>query len=138
VNYLKLLRWIILIGGTYEVIFGILMIFFIHPLLIMLGISNPIINFPIFNQTSGVLAITFGFLLIFSAFDIQRYLLIPIVSIGLRIAIQFVIFPNIPVIPEMAAGLAAFGVVDLVFGGITLLLIIKCKTSNELTFDLFK
>ncbi|MHA1266616.1 MAG: hypothetical protein ACTSRS_15375 [Candidatus Helarchaeota archaeon] len=137
-NYMKFLKWVILIGGFYEIIFGILLIFFIQPLLSILGVSNPEINFPIFNQTAGLLAITMGILLIATAFDIQRYLLIPLVSVGLRIAIQFIIFSNLTLIPEMTSGLVAFGVIDLVFGTLTLILIRKGISSNELTLDLFK
>ena len=126
---LKILKWINIIGGIYEIIFGVLLIFWIQDLLKLLGVFYVNINFPIFNQTAGLLAIIFGILLITSAIDVERYLLIPIVSIILRFAIQFVIFPNIPVIPEMTIGLISFAIVDLIFGVITLIMVKKCGFS---------
>jgi len=124
-NYNKILKVFNLIGGIYEIIFGLIMILWIQPLLSLLGVSNPDINFPIFNQTAGLLAIIFGISLAISAVNIERYILIPILSIILRVAIQFVILPNIFVIPEMAVGLIIFAMIDLIFGIITIFLIIK-------------
>ena len=125
----KAFKWLNLIGGIYEICFGILMIFFIQPLLTMLGVSDPDINFPIFGQTEGLLAIIFGILLICSTIDVERYLLIPVISVVLRIAIQFVILPNIVVLPEMTVGLIAFAMIDLVFGVMTLVLMKWCNFS---------
>ncbi len=123
---LKLLKTFTLIGGIYEILFGFLLLFFIVPLFTTLGVSNPDINFPIFNQTAGLLAIIFGILLAISSIDIERYLLIPVMSVVLRIAIQFVIFLNVPAIPEMTIGLIAFALIDLIFGILTVILIKKC------------
>ena len=132
---LKIFKFIILIGGIYEIIFGLMLLFWIESLLTLLGVYFANINFPIFNQTAGLLAIIFGILLTTSSIDIERYLLIPVMSIILRFAIQFVIFSNISAIPEMTIGLIAFGIIDLVFGIITLIMLKKCGFSIREVFS---
>jgi hypothetical protein len=66
----KLLKIFSLIGGVYEVLFGILMIFFIVPLLNLLGANINQLDFPIFAQTGGLLAIILGLILSFSSLNI--------------------------------------------------------------------
>jgi len=93
-----------------------------------------IINFPIFNQTAGLLAIIFRVLLAISSIDIERYLLIPVVSILLRIAIQVIIFLNIPLIPEIAIGLIIFAMIDLTLEIFTIIVIKLCDLSISSIF----
>ncbi len=55
-----LLKILSLIGGGYEVFFGFLMIFLILPLFNLLGATITSLQFPIFSQTGGLLAIILG------------------------------------------------------------------------------
>ncbi|MFX1461580.1 MAG: hypothetical protein ACFFBF_00855 [Promethearchaeota archaeon] len=52
-----LLKILSMIGGGYEVFFGFLMIFLIQPLFNLLGAAITSLQFPIFSQTGGLLAI---------------------------------------------------------------------------------
>lgn len=131
---LKTLKIFSLIGGIYEIIFGVLMIFFIVPLLNMMGLDIIQLDFPMFSHTAGLLAIIIGLILLFSSQNVEKFLLNIILITILRFAIQIVIYVNIFLIPTIAIGLFAFAMIDLVFAIITIYLI---KTSG-LFFNLFQ
>ena len=131
---LKMLKIFSLIGGVYEIIFGVLMIFFIVPLLNMMGLDIIQLDFPIFSHTAGLLAIIIGLILLFSSQNVEKFLLNIILITVLRFAIQIVIYVNIFLIPTIAIGLFAFAMIDLVFAIITIYLI---RTSG-LSFNLFQ
>ena len=131
---LKTLKIFSLIGGIYEIIFGVLMIFFIVPLLNMMGLDIIQLDFPMFSHTAGLLAIIIGLILLFSSQNVEKFLLNIILITVLRFAIQIVIYVNIFLIPTIAIGLFAFAMIDLVFAIITIYLI---KTSG-LPFNLFQ
>lgn len=131
---LKTLKIFSLIGGIYEIIFGVLMIFFIVPLLNMMGLDIIQLDFPMFSHTAGLLAIIIGLILLFSSQNVEKFLLNIILITVLRFAIQIVIYVNIFLIPTIAIGLFAFAMIDLVFAIITIYLI---KTSG-LSFNLFQ
>ena len=130
---IKKLKLVSLIGGIYEIIFGFLLIFFIVPLLNLLGLNLTKLDYPIFAHTAGLLAIIIGLILSFSAYNVEKYLLNIILIIILRLIIQIVIFVNIVLIPTIGLGLLIFGLIDLIFALITIYLI---KTSN-LPFNIF-
>ena len=131
---IKKLKLVSLIGGIYEIIFGFLLIFFIIPLLNLLGLNLTKLDYPIFAHTAGLLAIIIGLILSFSAYNVEKYMLNLILIIILRLIIQIVIFVNIVLIPTIGLGLLIFGLIDLIFALITIYLI---KTSN-LPFNIFK
>ena len=131
---IKKLKLVSLIGGIYEIIFGVLLIFFIIPLLNLLGLNITKLDYPIFAHTAGLLAIIIGLMLSFSAYNVEKYLLNIILIIILRLIIQIVIYVNIVLIPTIGLGLLIFGLIDLIFALITIYLI---KTSN-LPFNIFK
>lgn len=131
---IKKLKLVSLIGGIYEIIFGFLLIFFIIPLLNLLGLNITKLDYPIFAHTAGLLAIIIGLMLSFSAYNVEKYLLNIILIIILRLIIQIVIYVNIVLIPTIGLGLLIFGLIDLIFALITIYLI---KASN-LPFNIFK
>ena len=128
------LKFISLIGGLYEILFGVLMIFFIVPLLNLLGANISQLDYPIFSQTGGLLAIILGLILSFSSFNIEKYLLNILWIIILRFSIQIIIIFNMVSIPSIAIGLLLFGLVDFAFAIITIYLI----QVSELSFNFFK
>ncbi|MFX0039541.1 MAG: hypothetical protein ACFFCY_09310 [Promethearchaeota archaeon] len=123
-----------LIGGIYEIIFGVLMIFFIIPLLNLLGANITQLEYPIFSQTGGLLAIILGLILTFSSLNIEKYMLNIILITVLRFTIQIIIIFNIIIIPEISVGLLLFGLMDIVFAIITIFLMRISKSP----FNLFK
>lgn len=131
---IRFLKIFSLIGGIYEAVFGILMIFFIMPLLNLLGANITQLEYPIFSQTGGLLAIILGIILIFSSLNVKKYLLNIVMITILRFAIQIVIIFNIIVFPEISVGLLLFGLIDLIFAIITIYLM----KISKLSFNLFK
>ena len=131
---IKKLKLVSLIGGIYEIVFGFILIFFIIPLLNLLGLNITKLDFPIFAHTAGLLAIIIGLILSFSAYNVEKYLLNIILIIILRLIIQIVIYVNIILIPTIGLGLLIFGLIDLIFALITIYLI---RASN-LQFNIFK
>ncbi|MFW9951320.1 MAG: hypothetical protein ACFFKA_14470, partial [Candidatus Thorarchaeota archaeon] len=125
----ELLKIFSLIGAIYEVLFGFLMIFFIVNLLNLLGANIGQLEYPIFSQTGGLLAIILGLILLFSSTDVEKYLLNIILITFLRFAIQIIIIINMILIPEIAIGLLLFGLIDLLFATITIYVTRKAKLS---------
>jgi hypothetical protein len=119
----KLLRYLLIISGLYEIAFGAILMFFVEPLFSLLGILILPINYPVFPQVAGLLAICFGAILYYSARDPQKFIFIPIVSVVLRVALQGVIIYNSFVLPLMAVALLSFGMIDLALAILTLIAI---------------
>lgn len=130
----RLLKIFSMIGGIYEILFGILMIFFIIPLFNLIGANISQLEFPIFSQTGGLLALIIGLILSFSSQNIEKYLLNIILITTLRFAIQVIIIVNMILVPDIAIGLLLFGLMDIIFALITIYLLKKAKFS----FNLFK
>jgi len=130
----RILKILSMIGGIYEIIFGILMIFFIVPLLNLMGLNILQLDYPIFAHTAGLLAIILGLILFFSAFNVKKFLNNIIFIMILRFIIQIIIIVNIFIIPTIGIGLFLFGLIDLIFAILTIYFI---KTSR-LSFNIFK
>ncbi|MFX0004014.1 MAG: hypothetical protein ACFE9C_02210 [Candidatus Hodarchaeota archaeon] len=130
----RFLKIFSLVGGIYEIVFGILMIFFIVPLLNLLGANITHLEYPIFSQTGGLLAIILGLILTFTSLNVEKYLLNIILITVLRFTIQIIIIFNMIVIPEISIGLLLFGLMDIIFAIITLYLM----RISKLSFNIFK
>ncbi len=115
---MRFLKAILAIGGAYECLMGLVIFFFIRPFFSLLGAGEEI-NFMMYPRTVGVLAFTFGLLMLGSARDPQRYILIPLVSIILRILIQVPIILGAVEFPDMALPFIGFGAGDLVLAAVT-------------------
>ncbi len=133
-KYLKKLKMVSLIGAIYEMSMGACMIFFIVPLFNLLGANITQLDYPMFAQSGGLLAVFIGLILLFSSFDIRRYLLNVLLITYLRFAIQIVLIWNILVVPELRVGLIIFSIMDLIFALITIFLIKK----SRLTLNILK
>jgi hypothetical protein len=116
----KLLRYLLIFSGVYEIAFGAILMFLVEPLFSLLGILNLPINYPVFSQVAGLLAICFGLILYYSARDPERFVFVAIVSVALRITLQAIIVYNSIILPFMATALLSFGSIDLVLAILTL------------------
>ena len=130
----KILKILSMIGGIYEIFFGILMIFFIVPLLNLMGLNILHLDYPIFAHTAGLLAVILGLILFFSALNVKKFLNNIIFIIILRFTIQIVIIVNIFIIPMIGIGLFLFGLIDLIFAIFTIYFI----KISRLSFNIFK
>jgi len=83
-NNKNFLKKFIIFSGWLEITFGILF-FFMDFVFTSLSIPNS----PFFSISSGVMMIILGFLLWFSARDLKRYLIIPVMSCVFRLAMVF-------------------------------------------------
>ena len=117
----RYLKGLLLFSVIYEIFFGIILIFFIEPLFKFFGILILPINYPIFSQVAGLLAICIGIILCYSVKDPEKFLINLLVSIGLRIALQVIIIVNIIMLPFMDTMLLMFGLIDLVLAILTLI-----------------
>ena len=133
-KHLKTLKVLSMIGGIYEITFGVLMIFFIVPLLNMMGLNITQLDIPMFSHTAGLLAVIIGLILLFSSQNVEKFLLNIVLIVILRFAIQIVIYVNVFLVPTIAIGLFMFAMIDLVFAVITIYLI----SASGLSLNLFK
>ncbi|MFX1470625.1 MAG: hypothetical protein ACFFB8_18415 [Promethearchaeota archaeon] len=78
----NLLKYLLIIGGIIEFLLGILFMF-LSILLKQFGREN----IPIFTQMAGVFVFCYGILLIYSTKDIEKYLIILLVNILIRIIV---------------------------------------------------
>lgn len=115
-------------SGVYEIAFGCILIFFIEPLLALMNMLQEPLNYPIFAHVAGLLAICFGILLCCSYTDPERYLIIAVVSIGLRFALQVILIYDMFLLPFMAGALVSFGLIDL---GLAILTLVAIKLKNS-------
>jgi len=115
---LRFLKGVLWAGGIYEIGMGLVLIFFITGFFRFLGAEKEI-NYLIFSRTAGTLAVCFGLLLLISARNPARYLAIILVSILLRVLIQFPILAGGLEIPNLALPLLGFGAFDLLFALLT-------------------
>jgi hypothetical protein len=115
---MKFLKIVIAAGGAYECAMGLIMAFGIRGLFALMG--TPIAIAPmIFPRTVSVLALTFGLLMLAAARDPERNLLIPVISILLRLLIQIPIVLGILELPGLTMPLIGFGAFDLSFAALT-------------------
>jgi hypothetical protein len=80
---LRFLRIIMAAGGGYEMAMGLTMFFFIGWFFRLLGARDEI-RYLMFPESLGVLALSFGLLLLLSSRDPERYLLVALASTGPR------------------------------------------------------
>ena len=115
------MRWLKIImvaGGGYEILMGLAMIFLIQTFFRVLG-AKAAINYLIFPRNAGVLAVFIGALMIAAARDPERYILIPLATIVLRLLIQLPILAGILEVPDLTWPLIGFGAFDLLFAAVT-------------------
>ena len=117
-----LLKWVILIGGYFELFLGVLFIGMEY----FLGYLGLPLAVPMFSQILGCMTICFGILLIYSARDIDTYSVIPKVNALLRFLVQPFVVYNVIVVPELIPILIGAAVYDLVWGILALILLKQC------------
>lgn len=119
---MRFLKIILAIGGVYECLMGLVIFFFIRQFFGLLGAEDEI-NYIMYPRSLGVLAFAFGLLMLGSARDPERYILIPLVSIILRLLIQVPIILGAIELPAMALPFIGFGAGDLILAVITVIAI---------------
>ncbi len=81
-NSENLLKIELIIGGIVEIIIGSLFLF-LDIIFEQIGLEN----IPIFTQMAGSFLLCYGILLVYSARDVEKYLIIPLVNIFARVII---------------------------------------------------
>lgn len=117
-----LLKWLLILGGWFEVITGILFMF-IHLFLEPMGVpSGP----PIFNQLAGAFFICFGILLIYNGREIEKYAIITKVNCLFRFIVQPAAIYSMILFPVFIPLLVGTAIYDLVWAIIVIYLLKKC------------
>ena len=117
-----LLKWLLLIGGYFELIVGVIFIF-MHLFIESFGVPAGV---PMFSQLSGLFFICFGILLLYSAKDLEKYIVIIKVNILFRFLVQpFVIYNSI-LFPDFGLLLIITSLYDLVWSILMIVLLRQC------------
>ncbi len=75
-----LIQILLIVGGIVEVIIGGLFLF-LDTMLEQVGLEN----IPIFTQMAGSFLLCYGILLVYSARDVEKFIIVPLVNIIARI-----------------------------------------------------
>ena len=94
-NNRSLLKILLIIGGIIEILIGLFLLF-IDIFLESLGYAN----ISTFSQMAGSFLIGYGILLLYSSKDTERYLIIPLINILIRIIMVSFTLINITKYPE--------------------------------------
>ncbi|MFX0008114.1 MAG: hypothetical protein ACFFAV_15505 [Candidatus Hermodarchaeota archaeon] len=94
-NTIKILKILLFLGGIVEI--GIGLLFFIVDLFFeQIGLEN----IPIFTQMAGIFMFCYGILLIYSTRDMEKYLIIPLLNILIRVVMVIFSLLNIIEYPQ--------------------------------------
>ena len=94
-NTNRILKLLLILGGIVEI--GIGLLFFILDLLFeQIGLEN----IPIFTQMAGIFMFCYGILLIYSTRDMEKYLIIPLLNILIRVVMFIFSLLNIIEYPQ--------------------------------------
>ena len=117
------LRGFLIFSGYLEIGFGLFFIFFMDFFLKTLGLPN----LPLFSQMAGLELSLLGFLLLYSARDIEKYLIIPIISIILRFIMPILEIYTMILYPQLIVMLLPGALYDAISAAFTLILLKKCE-----------
>jgi len=90
-----LLRFLLILGGIVELAIGVFFMF-LDILFRQVGLEN----IAIFTQMAGSFLFCYGILLIYSVRDIEKFIIIPLINILVRIIMVVFSLINIPYYPE--------------------------------------
>ncbi len=91
----NILKILLILGGIVEIVIGLL--FFILDLFFeQIGLEN----IPIFTQMAGTFLFCYGILLIYSARDVKKFVIIPLVNIIVRIIMVIFSLINLFIYPQ--------------------------------------
>ncbi len=91
----KILKILVVLGGIVEIVIGLL--FMVLDILFeQIGLEN----IPIFTQMAGSFLLCYGILLIYSARDVEKFKIIPLVNILVRVIMVIFSLINIFEYPE--------------------------------------
>ncbi len=117
-----LLKWLLIIGGYFEIVIGILFMFLPY----FLGNLGVPAGVPIFIQLAGALFICYGILLVYNGKDIEKYSIIAKTNCLLRLIVQppaILTMISYPVFIPLLIGTAIY---DVGWAIVVLILLKKC------------
>lgn len=118
----NVLTVVILIGGLFELLMGIV-IFFAGDVVIAVSGGSPIPVFPLYWRTMGLLAIALGSLQTHASRNVERYVAIPIAASCVRLVLPILTYLQMLDSPSMGGALVVSSIFDFLLAVITLLLL---------------
>jgi hypothetical protein len=119
-NSKKIFKILLILGGIVEIVLGLL--FFILDLFFeQMGLEN----IPIFTQMAGTFLFCYGILLIYSSRDVQKFVIIPLVNILVRVIMVIFSVVNIFIYPQFLMILIFAVPYDLVWSIIMIIFLKK-------------
>ncbi|MFW9912774.1 MAG: hypothetical protein ACFFEU_09895 [Candidatus Thorarchaeota archaeon] len=121
---LRALYAIILVGGIFELVMGVV-ILFAGDIVILISGGSPIPVFPLYWRTMGLLAIALGSLQIHASRDIARYVAIPIAASCVRLLLPILTYLQLLDSPTMGGALVISTAFDFFLAVVTLVLLYR-------------
>ena len=116
----EILKYLIIIGGIVEIFIGILFMF-LDIFFVQIGLEN----IPIFTQMAGTFLLCYGILLIYSTKAVEKYIIILLINILLRIIMIIFSLINIFDYPEFLLILLFAIPYDLLWSLVVIILLKK-------------
>ncbi|MCK4284809.1 MAG: hypothetical protein KAX18_01350 [Candidatus Lokiarchaeota archaeon] len=114
------IKYLLILGGIVEVLIGILFLF-LDVFLEQLGIQN----IPIFTQMAGTFIFGYGILLLYSSRNVEKFIIIPIINILIRITMIIFGIISLSEVPEFLVILIFAFSYDSIWSLLVLISIIK-------------
>jgi hypothetical protein len=114
------IKYLLILGGIVEVLIGILFLF-LDVFLEQLGIQN----IPIFTQMAGTFIFGYGILLLYSLRNVEKFIIIPIINILIRITMIIFGIISLSEVPEFLVILIFAFSYDSIWSLLVLISIIK-------------
>ena len=114
------IKYFLVFGGIFEALIGILFMF-IDLFLKQLGLQN----IPLFSQMAGAFIFGYGILLVYSSRDIEKYVIIPLINILIRIPVIIFGILSLSEVPELMVILVFALSYDSIWSIILLILILR-------------
>ncbi|MFX1262571.1 MAG: hypothetical protein ACFFAZ_10815 [Promethearchaeota archaeon] len=121
---LRALYVIIFVGGIFELVMGIV-ILFAGDIVISISGGSPTPVFPLYWRTMGLLAIALGSLQIHASRDIKRYVAIPIAASCVRLVLPILTYLQMLDSPTMGGALVISTAFDFFLAVATLVLLYR-------------
>ena len=113
-------KYFLIFGGIFEAFIGILFMF-IDVFLKQLGLQN----IPLFSQMAGAFIFGYGILLVYSSRDIEKYVIIPLINILIRIPVIIFGIISLMEVSELMVILVIALSYDSIWSIILLILILR-------------
>lgn len=128
----RLVRGIIAFGGLFEAVMGLIVLFWGDMIVAIATGMLTVPIYPLYWRTMGILAMTLGALQIVASTNPQRYIIIPVAGIFVRLFLPILTTIQVIDTPSMALVLIISTAFDFVLAIVTAILLYKADLLRDL------